>query len=67
MIMKSQITSTEFERQYADRSGITVEKLRSLGRVVVVCHCEETECEGWASVSRQFADQEELSIVHTRE
>jgi len=40
----------EFERAYAERSGITVEQLRELGRVVRPCTCGEDYCEGWQSV-----------------
>lgn len=49
------ITAEEFERAYAERSGITVEQLRELGRVVRPCHCDYEECEGWQSVSKEAA------------
>ena len=49
------ISADQFERDYAHRSGISVERLRELGRVVVRCRCGEPECEGWASVSRENA------------
>jgi hypothetical protein len=41
------ITADEFERRYAERSGITVELMRSEGYVVRPCHCGEEVCEGW--------------------
>lgn len=50
-----QITADEFERAYAARSGVTVDWLREHGRVVVRCHCDEPECEGWASMSAEAA------------
>lgn len=50
------ITADEFERQYAERCGYSVEKLRSLGRVVRRCYCDDYEaCEGWKSVSQETA------------
>jgi hypothetical protein len=52
------ITAEEFERQYAERSGITVEQLRELGRIVAPCHCGDKECEGWQSTTpERIADE----------
>lgn len=45
----------EFERRYAERSGMTVEELRDLGRVVRPCSCGEEGCGGWQSVSEERA------------
>jgi hypothetical protein len=42
-----------FERGYAERSGISVERLRLLGRVVAPCHCGHSGCEGYQSLSRE--------------
>ncbi len=50
------MTSTEFEQQYADNSGVTVEWLRAQDRVVVKCECEYHGCQGWASLTRDQAD-----------
>lgn len=49
------MTGEEFEKKYASRSGLTVDRLRELGRVVVPCGCGEDDCQGWASVSRDSA------------
>lgn len=49
------VTREEFERNYAERSGLTVEQLRLHGRVVVRCRCGDPLCEGWASVSSDAA------------
>jgi hypothetical protein len=49
------VTREEFERGYAKRSGLTVEELRSHGRVVVRCWCGDRSCDGWASVSADAA------------
>lgn len=49
------ITAEEFEKQYAARAGVTVERLRELGRVVRRCYCDWPECEGWQSVNAEAA------------
>lgn len=49
------VSPYEFERQYAERSGMPVEKLRELGRVVIRCDCGDERCEGWQSVNREDA------------
>lgn len=52
--MSEKITAEEFERQYAERSGATVEWLREY-RTVRPCDCGEDGCEGWQSVSPETA------------
>lgn len=37
----------EFERRYAERSGITRNELRNLGRVAIPCDCNKEACAGW--------------------
>lgn len=55
------LTAEEFEQQYAQRSGITVEFLRvELGRVVVPCNCDYEGCLGWQSISRALAVEDGL-------
>ena len=52
------MTAEEFERQYAARSGITVTRLRELGRIVAPCDCGEEGCEGWQSTTlERLADE----------
>ncbi len=52
------MTAEEFERQYAERSGITVEQLRKMGRIVVPCDCDYELCEGWQSTTAErLADE----------
>lgn len=46
-------SAEEFERQYAERSGMTVERLRELGRIVAPCDCAAENCEGWQSTTRE--------------
>jgi hypothetical protein len=41
------MTLEEFERGYAERSKMTVERLHALGLHGVPCDCGEGECEGW--------------------
>lgn len=58
------LTAEEFERQYAERSGVTVEALRGppWNRVVRPCDCGEDVCQGWQSLS-----PEGLQIYEERE
>ena len=51
------VTAEEFERAYAERSGVTVEWLREHGRVVRPCYCGDALCEGWQSLDRTLADE----------
>lgn len=53
------MTAEEFEQQYAARTGITVQQLRELGRIVAPCHCGEDMCEGWQSTTQERLDEEE--------
>lgn len=52
------MTADEFERAYAERSGITVEQLRAAGRVVAPCRCGEDICEGWQSINAELLAEE---------
>jgi hypothetical protein len=45
----------EFERQYAERAGVTVEYLHSIGRYGETCACGAKECEGFA-MGHQWED-----------
>jgi hypothetical protein len=58
--MKQTKSAAEFEREYAERSRISVERLREHGRVVVPCACGDPICEGWQSVNGQdyYADHQ---------
>ena len=46
----------KFERWYAKQCGVAVEGLRSWGRVVIPCECGDEGCMGWASMSRDIAE-----------
>lgn len=48
------MTQDEFERAYADRSGVTVEWLRE-HRTARPCECHEDTCEGWQMLSLERA------------
>lgn len=41
------MTVEQFEREYAERSGVTVEFLRQWGRHGELCDCDEEICEGF--------------------
>ena len=49
--MLNQLTKDEFERQYADVSGYTVEQLHEMGREAIVCDCGSILCLGWQMVN----------------
>jgi len=58
----------KFEKGYAERCGITVDELRNKReRVVVRCRmgkdCDYEGCEGFNSISRKFAEQDEIPII----
>lgn len=42
------ISKEQFESEYAEKSGMTVEALRDLGLYPVPCDCGEDMCRGWA-------------------
>jgi hypothetical protein len=44
-------TAEAFERDYAARSGVTVQWLRDHGRIVAPCDCGDPICDGWQSVN----------------
>lgn len=41
----------EFEKRYAERSGLTVKELRDLGITIEPCDCGDEICLGWRAVS----------------
>lgn len=51
---KVPLTAEQFEREYAERSGVTVEWLRQY-RTVLPCRCGEDGCQGWQSLSYELA------------
>lgn len=53
------MTADEFERDYAQRSGLTVEQLREFGRCVRPCRCGESQCPGWQNISEELANDME--------
>ena len=53
------MTREEFERDYAEQSGMTIERLHQLGLAVVPCDCDYEKCQGWAMVSNVAAIYEQ--------
>lgn len=51
---KNYLKAEQFEREYAERSGTSVEKLRE-HLTVRPCDCDAEECEGWEMVSHEQA------------
>lgn len=48
----------DFVRGYAQRSGVTPERLYELGRRPQPCNCGEDGCEKWQMISREAAQSE---------
>mgnify|MGYP001608779468 FL=1 len=61
------MTAEEFERAYAERSRLTVEQLRALGRTVRSCWCGENGCEGWQSISMELAAEQDAESARAKE
>ena len=70
------ITRAQFEQGYADRSGVTVEWLREMGREARPCSCDYEGCEGWQmayieqlqwAVGRGIATPAEKALLEWKE
>lgn len=48
----SEVTREEFERDYAQRCGTTIEYLRELGFDAERCDCNESSCRGWKMIHK---------------
>ena len=44
------MTKIEFEKRYAERSGLTVAELQELGVTIELCNCDDEICQGWQAV-----------------
>lgn len=54
------MTKENFVKEYAERSGLSVEILHALGQIAVKCDCEYEGCEGWTMVSKELYDNNNL-------
>lgn len=45
------MTKDEFEKEYARKSGMTVEELHKMGLYAKECDCEYNNCKGWQMVN----------------
>ena len=48
--MTKNMTKDEFEKEYAEKSGMTVEELHKKGQYAKECDCEYENCKGWQMV-----------------
>lgn len=55
----------EFEQDYANRSGLTVEWLHSVGLFAMPCECGEASCPGWRMSTKQ--EYREETIISSAE
>jgi len=46
-----EMTRDEFEKQYADKSGVTIEWLHEQGQFASPCYCGEEGCDGWKIIN----------------
>lgn len=58
--LKDKMTKEEFEKGYAERSDLTLERLHELGMKGAPCDCFEDICQGWQMLF------EKRSIVYDR-
>lgn len=56
------ISNEEFEREYAERSGISLDELRALGLRPYTCKCDYEECQGFQMLSE--STHETLKRLH---
>ncbi len=61
-MVEKNLTAAEFERGYAERSGLSVERLHQLGFYAEPCECGDSICEGWA-MGHQWEDALVENIV----
>ena len=59
------MTKEEFEQGYAERSGMTVERLHELGLGGVPCNCDYEDCKGWQMINLE--DYKEYCKVKGKE
>jgi hypothetical protein len=45
------MTKEEFEKGYADQSGVSLESLKEYGLFAYPCDCGEFGCKGWQMMS----------------
>jgi hypothetical protein len=49
---KEEITQSEFIKDYCDKSDMTEKELNKLGLFAVPCNCGESDCRGWAMITK---------------
>lgn len=55
----------EFEQQYAERSGVTVEWLHARNQYGIPCDCGEPDCQGWQMKHIEETDEESNRVTST--
>lgn len=57
------MTKDEFERNYCNSSGITIDEYRDVYNLITLpCNCDHNLCNGWAAV-----DNREIAIKAHKE
>jgi hypothetical protein len=62
MHLPAPISNEKFEREYAERSGISLDELRALGLRAYTCKCDYEECHGFQMMSE--STYETLKRLH---
>lgn len=44
------VNKEDFVKQYAEKSGVSIEWLKEHGQVAIECNCEYEKCNGWIMV-----------------
>jgi hypothetical protein len=48
------VTKDEFEKDYCERSGITIEEYHNeYSLITLPCNCDYEECGGWAAITNE--------------
>ena len=61
------MTKDEFEKGYAERSGVTVEWLHSMGQWAIPCDCGDEGCHGWQMAHLTPAAPVRAELVRCRD
>ena len=59
-----ELNKEEFEKQYAKRSGRTVQYFHDHNQYAYPCDCGEPGCEGWAMMDKDLAKDRKKILGH---
>jgi hypothetical protein len=59
-----QMTKDEFEKSYAEHSGVTVASLHEQGQFAEECTCSEECCKGWVWLQKVISEESWRTIIN---